>query len=77
MTTYRRCSRIIAAPVNVTGSEQSGGGGTTLEVSASVAVVHVSECLIEKAPNAKFQHCPVITRPVPGPSVPQRPSFCF
>ena len=48
------------APLNMTGNEQGCSSGTTLEMTITVAVAEVMECLVEKSapvPNAKFEHC--------------------
>ena len=51
------------SPVIVAGNEQNSNAGSSLEITVTVAVAEVVECLLERtAPiaNAKFEYCPVI-----------------
>ena len=47
-------------PLNVTGTEQSCGAGDSIDMSLTVAVAEIMECLIEKSEpimTRKFDHC--------------------
>ena len=60
---------MIMSPVIVAGNEQNSNAGSSLEITVTIAVAEVIECLVEKtAPitNAKFEHCPVIQQFVPA-----------
>lgn len=56
-------NRVIMSPVIVAGNEQNSNAGSSMEITVTVAVAEVIECLVEKtAPvaNAKLEYCPVI-----------------
>jgi len=56
--------RVIMSPVIVAGNEQNSNAGSSLEITVTVAVAEVVECLLERtAPiaNAKFEYCPILS----------------